>query len=42
MGNFAPAQGEKGQTPLLAVITEESTLPELHAEALPNITVAPK
>lgn len=42
MGNFAIAQDEKGQMPPIAVITRESTLPELHLEALPNTTIAPK
>lgn len=42
MGNFTIAQGDKGQMPPLAVITRESALPELHLEALPNTTIAPK
>lgn len=42
MGNFTIAQGEKGQMPPLAVITRESTLPELHLEAWPTTTIAPK
>lgn len=41
-GKLHHARGEKGKMPPLAVITRESTLPELHLEALPNTTIAPK